>query len=88
MGERGLTPSGEDAPEPGWFDTLVGKAGAAGLAALRAGDPETALRRGEALGRAYLRAGGPRVGDARVNLRIAFPEWTEDAREALGRASS
>ena len=28
-------------------------------------------------GRSYVRLGGRRVHDARVNLRIAFPEWSE-----------
>jgi KDO2-lipid IV(A) lauroyltransferase len=36
-----------------------------------------------ALGRAWARAGGPRVADARVNLRIAFPERSEAWRRRV-----
>lgn len=35
------------------------------------------------LGRAYVRLGGPRTGVGRVNLRIAFPEWTESQRRSV-----
>lgn len=41
---------------------------------------ERALALGAGLGRTWARLHGPRVGDARVNLRIAFPEWSEEAR--------
>jgi KDO2-lipid IV(A) lauroyltransferase len=35
------------------------------------------------LGRAWARVGGPRTQVGRVNLRIAFPEWSEAEREAV-----
>lgn len=35
------------------------------------------------LGRAYAGLGGPRTGVAKVNLRIAFPEWTEPQRRSV-----
>lgn len=42
-----------------------------------------ALALGAGLGRAWARLGGPRTQVARVNLRIAFPDWSEAAREAV-----
>ncbi len=55
-----------------------------GLAALpdRAG-----LAFGAAFGRAWVRLGLPRTRDARVNLRIAFPAWSEAERERVLRES-
>ena len=42
---------------------------------------------GAALGRAWVRLGLPRTRAARVNLRIAFPEWSDAERErVLGAA--
>ncbi len=38
---------------------------------------------GAGLGRAWVRLGLPRTRDARVNLRIAFPEWSEAERERV-----
>jgi len=89
MGGRALSAS--DAPASasgaGLFQTLAGKAGAVGLRALRGRTLDASIRRGAALGRAYFRAGGPRVSDGRVNLRIAFPEWSEARRAAVLRAA-
>jgi KDO2-lipid IV(A) lauroyltransferase len=42
-----------------------------------------ALALGAGLGRAWARLGGPRTQVARVNLRIAFPDWSEAEREAV-----
>jgi KDO2-lipid IV(A) lauroyltransferase len=42
-----------------------------------------ALAFGAAFGRAWARLGGPRTQVARVNLRIAFPAWSEAEREAV-----
>jgi KDO2-lipid IV(A) lauroyltransferase len=42
-----------------------------------------ALAFGAALGRAWARLGAPRTQVARTNLRIAFPDWSEAAREAV-----
>ena len=42
-----------------------------------------ALALGAGLGRTWVRIRGPRVRVARVNLRLAFPEWSEAAREAV-----
>ena len=51
-----------------------------GLAAL----PDArGLALGAALGRSWARLGGPRTRAARVNLRIAFPEWSEAEREGV-----
>lgn len=43
----------------------------------------TALRLGDAVGRGWASAGGFRTRDALVNLRIAFPGWSEQQRRAL-----
>lgn len=43
----------------------------------------TALALGDAIGRGWARIGGPRTRDARINLRIAFPEWSEERRKAV-----
>jgi KDO2-lipid IV(A) lauroyltransferase len=42
-----------------------------------------ALSFGAGLGRAWARLGGPRTQVARVNLRIAFPTWSEARRDAV-----
>jgi KDO2-lipid IV(A) lauroyltransferase len=42
-----------------------------------------ALAFGAGLGRAWARLGGPRTQIARVNLRIAFPTWSEARRDAV-----
>jgi KDO2-lipid IV(A) lauroyltransferase len=52
----------------------------AGLAALPDG---AGLRVGAAVGGAWARLGGPRTRVARVNLRIAFPDWSEAERERV-----
>ena len=44
---------------------------------------QRALALGAALGRTWVGVRGPRVRVARVNLRLAFPEWSEAAREAV-----
>jgi KDO2-lipid IV(A) lauroyltransferase len=44
---------------------------------------ETALRIAGRLGRMYALLGGPRISVGRVNLRIAFPEWTESRRREV-----
>jgi KDO2-lipid IV(A) lauroyltransferase len=44
---------------------------------------QRALALGAGLGRAWVRLRGPRTQVARVNLRLAFPEWSEAAREAV-----
>lgn len=46
-------------------------------------EPGRALAWAARLGRAWARAGGPRVADARVNLRIAFPERSERWRQRV-----
>ncbi len=46
-----------------------------------------ALRLGAALGRNWARFGGPRIEDARRNLRIAFPNWSEQRRRRVLLAS-
>ncbi len=53
------------------------------LRGVRAVSFERGLALGAALGRAWVGAGGARVADARVNLRIAFPEWSERERERV-----
>lgn len=44
---------------------------------------EAALDLAGRVGRTYARLGGPRTSVARVNLRIAFPEWSESQRERV-----
>ena len=48
---------------------------------------ERSLTVGAALGRAWYRLDTRRMRDARINLRIAFPEWSEPRRERVLRAS-
>jgi KDO2-lipid IV(A) lauroyltransferase len=43
----------------------------------------TALGFAGLLGRTYAALGGPRISVGRVNLRIAFPEWTESRRRSV-----
>ena len=49
--------------------------------------PERAVGLGEALGRRYARAGAPRSADAAINLRLAFPEWSDAERGGVLEAS-
>jgi KDO2-lipid IV(A) lauroyltransferase len=81
VARRELTPGAATGP------TLVDRALAVAAAALVHGvgraPTRPALAAGGALGRAWARLHGPRTGDARVNLRIAFPEWSEAEREAV-----
>jgi len=44
---------------------------------------QTALGIAGLLGRSYAGLGGPRTSVGRVNLRIAFPEWTESRRRKV-----
>ncbi len=88
MGAGGqLTSEPGLAATAGYFDKLAAGGARAVLAAIRLQSPERALESGAALGRAWVRAGGPRVADARVNLRIAFPEASEAKRNEILRAS-
>ena len=48
---------------------------------------QTALDLAGRAGRGYARLGGPRTSVARVNLRIAFPQWTEARRRDVLAAS-
>jgi KDO2-lipid IV(A) lauroyltransferase len=57
------------------------------LGALAALPDAAGLRFGASLGRAWARVGAPRTRDARVNLRIAFPEWSDAERERVLVAS-
>ena len=47
----------------------------------------TSLSLGAALGRLYAVLGGRRVEFARINLRIAFPEWSDAKRRRVLRES-
>jgi KDO2-lipid IV(A) lauroyltransferase len=64
-----------------------GEAARVALRALAALPDRSALRLGAALGRGWARLGLPRTRAARVNLRIAFPEWSEAERERVLAAS-
>jgi KDO2-lipid IV(A) lauroyltransferase len=44
---------------------------------------QRALALGAAIGRTWARVGAPRTQVARVNLRLAFPEWSETERDAV-----
>jgi len=59
---------------------LAARALADGLSGL---PRERAHAAGLRLGRCWARLGGPRSEDARRNLRIAFPEWSEARRERV-----
>ena len=63
--------------------TSRGRAARALLRGLAALPDPTGLAFGAALGRCWARLGMPRVRDARVNLRIAFPHWSEAERERV-----
>ena len=71
----------------GRLDRLGAAAAGSLLEGLRRLPEQRALQVGAALGRSWARLGGPRVETARVNLRIAFPEWREEARERVLRRS-
>ena len=59
-------------------------AGALGVRELfRSLPPDRAVARGAGIGRAWSRLRGPRTEDARVNLRLAFPDWSEDERDGV-----
>lgn len=49
--------------------------------------PERSLQLGGWVGWLYARLGGPRVSDARINLAIAFPDWTPLRRNEVLLAS-
>ena len=74
--------------------SLPAAAAALTMGALARLDEATALRVGALLGRSYARLDVGRVRDARINLRIAFPEWSDEERarvllgslENLGRS--
>ncbi|MFI5318260.1 MAG: lysophospholipid acyltransferase family protein [Myxococcota bacterium] len=57
------------------------------LRGLAAFPDRSGLALGAALGRTWVRLGFPRTRAARVNLRIAFPEWREAEREDVLRES-
>ena len=69
------------------LERITAAGAAAGLAAFRLQSPERALVTGAAFGRTWARLGGPRVSHARLNLRIAFPEWNEARRQEVLVAS-
>jgi KDO2-lipid IV(A) lauroyltransferase len=79
------------APQPESPDLLDARAQRSRRAAIARGfialfrnvEPDRALRTLATLGRAYARTGLPRVREARINLRIAFPELTPSEREGL-----
>lgn len=63
--------------------TWLGRGARGLLAALAALPDEAGLRFGAGFGRAWARLSGPRTRVARVNLRIAFPDWSEAERERV-----
>ena len=81
----GLTPAEPpQAPAAPARRARLGAAVADRLLSLLERLPEAhALAFGAGLGRAWARLGGPRTQVARVNLRIAFPAWSEAEREAV-----
>jgi KDO2-lipid IV(A) lauroyltransferase len=78
----GLTPA-EPKPLPARRERLGAVAADRFLRLLERMPEARALAFGAALGRAWARLGGPRTQVARVNLRIAFPGWSEAEREAV-----
>lgn len=87
-----MSPSGAGAPpsnsnpqsdSPGLFDRLTAGLVSALLTLLRLLPERTALGIGAAFGSGYARLRGPRTGDALVNLRIAFPNWSEEQRREV-----
>jgi lauroyl/myristoyl acyltransferase len=73
-------PSASDEDSASLLDRAVAAAVGLLLAVLRALPTGLALGLGAFAGRWIARLGGPRTGDARINLRIAFPEWDEARR--------
>ncbi len=68
---------------PGLPDRLAGGLVKLFLALLRLMPESRALAIGSGLGAAYARLRGPRTGDALTNLRIAFPDWSDERRRAV-----
>jgi KDO2-lipid IV(A) lauroyltransferase len=64
-----------------------GRAASALLRGLAALPDSAGLALGARFGRAWAQLGLPRTRAARINLRIAFPEWSEEARERVLRES-
>lgn len=76
----------EDAAEP-LLDRLAAS-GVDGMTRLLRRLPEGAASRIATAGaRAFEHVGGQRIADARVNLRIAFPQWSEARRREVLTAS-
>ncbi len=82
MSPAGAANSGS-APAPELLDRLAALLVALLLGALRLVPERVALRIGAWIGTTYARVGGPRIGDARANLRIAFPDWSDAARRRV-----
>lgn len=76
-------PGPEEDPEPGRRGRLAASLLERGVEGVARLETHRALAWAGALGRAWARAGGPRVADARVNLRIAFPERSEAWRRRV-----
>ena len=79
MGARPVAPS----TRLGALDALASLPVRAFVAAMKDVAPDRAVRIGASLGRGVARAGGYATEAARVNLRIAFPDWSEARREAV-----
>lgn len=45
--------------------------------------PERSVALGARIGTAWARGGGPRTGDARINLGLAFPDWSQVRRDQV-----
>ena len=67
----------------GALDSLAFLPVRAWVAAMKDVEPDRAVQIGARLGRAVARMGGYATEAARVNLRVAFPEWSEARREAV-----
>ena len=77
------TPGSSQPGSPRPTDRAVAAAAAGLLALVRRLPPERAVAAGGWLGRSYARLHGPRTEVGRINLRIAFPEWSEERRAAV-----
>jgi KDO2-lipid IV(A) lauroyltransferase len=81
VARRELTPGAAARPTPA--DRALAAAARALVDRLGRAPTRPALAAAAALGRAWARLHGPRTRDARTNLRIAFPEWSEAEREEV-----
>ena len=76
-------PTEPEGPQRSRWERFTAAAAARVLDLLERIPEQRAMALGAGFGRAWARLGGPRTQVGRVNLRIAFPSWSEAEREAV-----